>query len=602
MALIARNQVKLDEKYESELISLVLGLWQAGAHPQRLNKNANCFDAYKQNFTTTLSEEESWVQDYRVFLPLTPTIVDSTTTTVTNLIFPGDRFLRVDTELTGEFWAKVATKNLTKTAYKEETEEAVLEGSITGDVFFRTLFEGPFTKAEPIAGADIRIYPQAKDISTVNRVILLRKTGFELEESQLPYIKEAVDKLDAPVHKVGDETNTKNQVPKVNPYRNDEGGNIRYGAGHILYEAHVPSWKASDGTKFRNIIITISKTPSLLLRFTQLNSKRKANSIFHLPFERVTKGEVFGEGIVKPILGIQSSINTMAAIELIGGLLDNMGGVSYNWADRTTRQLAKYWKMRPFAKWPKTGQSQLEPIPRTNRRQFAREVFDWFSSQAYVLTNAQTVHSGVDTQPGFATIANQQMQAAQGRAGALARHWDNRYIQVIAFEVIENVFDQMFPIVGFDPQSGEPQRTKDDSAILFWFKQAGYSTEEIYMKFNDMRFMSVLATPPELTDIIPIGTRSVIERLQSQQAFRDSSITVSKTPSVQYTKWNEVCAQEWENSGVSNPEKFYYTEQEIAQISAEQQGQKGQQQPGQNQGQPQAQQPAGQNPQVAGAQ
>lgn len=588
MALIPRNLVNLTPDEEDQLTRFVSFVWKEGFNTERQEVWANADDAYHQRWTSTLVEEESWINDLKIYMPITQMLVDTLRAAMINIMIPNDRYIIFENELVGEFYTDLILRNFANSNWITNLHESILQAAITGDTFNLIRNKGPFIEAVPLSLHDIRVYPEDKDLSKTNRVILLRKSTFDLRTNPtIPYIFEAVKRL----HERSDEQGSnKGQTKKLNEIerneyrRNEDTAN---GRGHLLLEAHIPYFKFENGREITNVIVTIDKESRKLLRFSEIKDPRLADNIIHTTWSQVTPNTFWGRGVVEPVLPIQYFMNSAMTQELIAGAQDSMSGIIYDVTDPEMLKLAETWENGPFTRWGVRGNPNqvIQPQPRLPRRSFAFEFIPFMEQKLIELTNAQAPVSGVNSPVRFATQANIQFQATNSRVAANAAHWDLRHLIPIAFTVLRNIHSQMFQTV---PAGlfGQPQKIPNMKVIIFWMRQVGWNTQKIFQKLSDNFFMSELATDIDLTKIKATGTKTSIDRSERLQKLTNFIFGNLQTPGAQFINWYQA-TKEWEQSA-DIPEGIVFPLSVIEQsVREDEQNQETDQQSNQNQRQQQ---------------
>lgn len=559
----------------SQLKSEITEMWRLGYDSSQTEIQANCYDAYTQTWTTDLADEESWMDDLRTYLPITQMLVDTLRAAMINIMFPNDRYVSIENEIVGEFLTDVLLQNFAESDWITNTHEGILQAAICGDTFTLVRSKGPYFEAVPVSLQDIRIYPLHRDMTQTNKMILLRKSSWELANNpSTPYIQETVQTLTDKEDEIGDsvQASQKRTAPK-NEYRRSE--NQKIGKGSILIEAHIPyMYFPKTKRAAKNIICTIDKDSQEIVRYTEQKTDELADKIVHTTWSQNTPNQFWGRGIVEPVLSIQSFMNSTLSNELVGGYLDNMGGIMYNATDPLTREYSASWELAPEAKWATTPNSMIQPIPRTPRRPFAFEYISIMKQELLELTNAQQPFSGGNNPAKFATVANIQFQAASGRVAATAAHWDEHYIKRLALRILRGIYAQMFQEVPSTAPFGQPQRRPNMQAIVFWMKKVGWDNQKIFQKINDPQFMSELATPIDLTRIQPTGTRTTTNKMERLERFERYVFGLVNTPSMQFGKWQNIPKIWAKLSDIPDAEDTYYSMEEMQQQYAEQQNEK----------------------------
>jgi len=581
--LIKRNQLNLTDLEEKELVDVVTQIWRDGCSVSKLTIAGNCLDAYKQNFTTEIAEEDSWLQDLRVYLPVTSTAVDSLVAVHLNTIFPNNRYLRILTELTGEFLTDVILQNFADVGFRRTTRANAKQAGIIGDTFTLLNRRGNYIDAKSVSLHDIRIYPLSKDLSKTNKVFLLRKCAYDLATSQsAEYIEENVQKIKKGADKTGHEKGASSEVYDTNEYRRSEEQVI--GLGHVLFEAHIPIMEFQSGNKriAKNIIVTIDKRSRILLRYYEPKEEENYESdIIHTPWSDTLEGEFWGTGIVQPVLSLQYFMNSIMMNELATGYLSNFGGIMYNADDPNTQQYVQFWERRPGAKWPVSVNSQIQPIPLDSKNRFAYEFLPYIQQFLVEQTNAQQPVTGSNSPVRFATQANIQFQASNGRVSSTASFWDEAYIQEVAYRTLKMKHNIWFRTVGIDPFTGQPKRVPNIQAIAWDMRKIGWDDQKIYTKlFIDRNFLNKLSILIEFTDIQVIGTKTTLDRAEKLQRFTETINGALNTPEIQFYKWNKVAEKRAELADIGDPQDVLFTPEEMEQLQMQQM----QQQIGQQQG------------------
>lgn len=581
--LIKRNQLNLTESEERELVDVVTQIWQDGCSVSKLTIAGNCLDAYKQNFTTEIAEEDSWLQDLRVYLPVTSTAVDSLVAVHLNTIFPNNRYLRILTELTGEFLTDVILQNFADVGFRRTTRANAKQAGIIGDTFTLLNRRGNYIDAKSVSLHDIRIYPLSKDLSKTNKVFMLRKCAYDLATSQsATYIEENVQKIKKGADKTGHEKRETVQSYEGNEYRRSEDQVI--GLGHVLLEAHIPIMEFQSGNKriAKNIIVTIDKRSRILLRYYEPQEEENYESdIIHTPWSDTLEGEFWGTGIVQPVLSLQYFMNSIMMNELATGYLSNFGGIMYNADDPNTQQYVQFWERRPGAKWPTSVNSNIQPIPLDSKNRFAYEFLPYIQQFLVEQTNAQQPVTGSNSPVRFATQANIQFQASNGRVSSTASFWDEAYIQEIAYRTLKMKHNIWFRTVGIDPFTGQAKRVPNIQAIAWDMRKIGWDDQKIYTKlFIDRNFLNKLSILIEFTDIQVIGTKTTLDRAEKLQRFTETINGALNTPEIQFYKWNKVAEKRAELADIGDPQDVLFTPEEMEQLQMQQM----QQQIGQQQG------------------
>ncbi|OGI10804.1 MAG: hypothetical protein A3F80_01255 [Candidatus Melainabacteria bacterium RIFCSPLOWO2_12_FULL_35_11] len=581
--LIKRNQFNLTDLEEKELVDVVTQIWQDGCSVSKLTIAGNCLDAYKQNFTTEIAEEDSWLQDLRVYLPVTSTAVDSLVAVHLNTIFPNNRYLRILTELTGEFLTDVILQNFADVGFKKTTRANGKQAGIVGDTFTLLNRRGNYVDVKSVSLHDIRIYPLSKDLSKTNKVFMLRKCAYDLATSpSAEYIAENVAKIKKGADKTGHDKNGTVETYEGNEYRRSENQVI--GLGHVLLEAHLPIMEFKSGSSriAKNIIVTIDKRSRILLRYYEPQEEENYESdIIHTPWSDTLEGEFWGTGIVQPVLSLQYFMNSIMMNELAAGYLSNFGGIMYNADDPNTQQYTQFWERRPGAKWPISAQSNIQPIPLDSKSRFAYEFLPYIQQFLVEQTNAQQAVTGANSPVKFATQANIQFQASNGRVASTASHWDESYIQECAYRTLKMKHNMWFRVVGIDPFTGQPKRVPNIQAIAWDMRKVGWDDQKIYSKlFGNPYFLPKLGIPIEFTDIQVIGTKTTLDRAEKLDRFTNTINGALNTPEMQYYKWNKVAEKRAELADIGDPQDVLFTPEEMEQLQMQQM----QQQAGQQQG------------------
>lgn len=566
MPAVPQQQIKLDWVQEApELANECHDLWKFGYDANQTEMHADCYDAYTQTFKTPVADEESWIDDLRMYLPVTQMLVDTLRAAMINIMFPNDRYVSIENEIVGEFLTDILLQNFDSSNWITNTHESILQAAICGDNFSLIRSKGPYFEAVPISLNDIRVFPLHKDLSQTNKVILLRKSAYELANNpSVQYIAEGLQKLIDQEDTVGDDkTNSnKKQQAKKNEYRRSDDQKI--GKGHLLLECHIPYFKfARTGRIARNIIVTVIKDTQTIVRYIEQESDELADMIVKTGWSQNTPNAFWTRGVVEPVLSIQSFMNSTLTNELVGGYLDNMGGIMFDPTDPRVREYSETWENSPNAKWAVPAGANIQAIPRMQRRPFAFEYLGYMKQELLEVTNAQQPMSGGQSNVKFATVANIQFQAANGRVAATAAHWDEHYIKKISYKIIQGIYNQMFQVVPGQGMYGNAQRIPNMQAIVFWMKKVGYDDKKIFTKLSDPAFMKELATPIEMTQIRPTGTKTTTNRLEKLDRFERYIKGILETPAGQFGKWHNIPKIWSKLADIPEAEDTYYTMEEI---------------------------------------
>ncbi len=341
-------------------------------------------------------------------------------------------------------------------------------------------------------------------------------------------------------------------------------------------------FKSGSSRIAKNIIVTIDKRSRILLRYYEPKEEENYESdIIHTPWSDTLEGEFWGTGIVQPVLSLQYFMNSIMMNELAAGYLSNFGGIMYNADDPNTQQYTQFWERRPGAKWPVSVNSQIQPIPLDSKNRFAYEFLPYIQQFLVEQTNAQQAVTGANSPVKFATQANIQFQASNGRVASTASHWDESYIQECAYRTLKMKHNMWFRVVGIDPFTGQPKRVPNIQAIAWDMRKVGWDDQKIYSKlFGNPYFLPKLGIPIEFTDIQVIGTKTTLDRAQKLDRFTNTINGALNTPEMQYYKWNKVAEKRAELADIGDPQDVLFTPEEMEQLQMQQM----QQQAGQQQG------------------
>ncbi|GEM_PF-4696397 len=590
--LISRKQIQLTDIEEQELIPKIWEIWDKGRFVSKLTIAGNCLDAYNQEFSVPITGEDDWMQDLRVYIPVTSTSVDSLVSVHLNTIMPDPRYMDIDTEITGDFLTDVLLQNDADTQFEEETFKNAKQAGIIGDTYTLLNPKGPYVEAQAISFHDVRVYPLHTDLSKTNKIFVIRKGAYELETSPISYIGESVVKLDERADSTGHDNFARadnNIIDINNEYKRAEGQIL--GLGHVLLEAHIPVFNFKS-TKRRavNIIATIDYKTRMLVRYYEPQSEEEYQSkLIHTSWDRRLPGQPWGTGIVQPILSLQHFMNALFIRELADGYLSSFGGITYNSQDEITQQLIQYWEHRPGARWPVAPQTNLQPIPINSRdRSFTYQLLPMIQQYLVNQANAQTPVTGENSPVKFATQANIQYQASNQRTQSSATHWDNNYLRAIKYEQLKAIHSKWFKNIGTDPFTGQPRMLPNNQAIAWWMRKVGYDDMKIASKIYNPRFMAKLSMPIGFTDIKITGTKTTIDKADKANRFSVLMRDVYNSPEAQFVKVDKALEKRIALSDVGDPEDIVFTEDDRMQMMQQQQmqAQQAQMQQNQQQGQP----------------
>ena len=578
MALISRQQIPLQPDEEKELIPKIWEIWDRGRSVSKLTAAGNCLDAYNQEFSTPIDGEDDWMQDLRVYIPVTSTSVDSLVSVHLNTIMPNPRYLDVETEETGDFLTDVLLQNDADTEFEEETFKNAKQAGIIGDTFTLLNPKGPYSEAKAISFHDVRVYPLHHDLKLTNKVFVIRKSAYELEMSQAQYIGETVQKLQDRADSTGHDSRTRVEEYNTNEYKRSDEQIL--GLGHILLECHIPVFNfKSTKRRVTNIIATIDYTSRQLVRyFEPTNPEDYESELFHTSWDRRLPGQPWGTGIVQPILSLQHFMNALFIRELADGYLSSFGGITYNHYDELTQQLIQHWEHRPGARWPVAPNTNLQPIPINSRdRSFTYQLLPMVQQYLVNQANAMTPVTGEASPVKFATQANIQYQASNQRVQSSATHWDNNYLRTIKYAQLKSIHSKWFRSVGIDPFTGQPKMIPNMQAIAWWMRKVGYDDQKIAMKVYNPKFMSKLSMPLSFTDIKITGTKTTIDKADKANRFSTLMRDVYNSPEAQFVKVDKALEKRAALFDVGDPEDIIFTQDERMQMMQMQQVQEMQQ-------------------------
>ena len=559
---IDRNQVPLTESEERELTAYVYQLYTLAKAQSRSGMYQKCYNAYNQIWDNELPKEWQWIQKISLYMQTMTQLVDTWESVLSNYLFSNDnKYLDVVDDETGEFWSGLLKKNNEVTGFVPESQSGIKQCLITGDNAGFILPQGNYFKTHIVPVGEIFFWPLSLDFSQVSKVHLLRKTEFELRQSQLGYFNLA--KLrEIPWWKFENSRRTSSVHDTHNPI-SSSGRDVSIGAGFLCYQAYIHYFKFDtgtwiDGTKreLTNFIVTLSNNPRVMIRFEEQGT---VSPYFRNTLDTIPKGLFYGKGIIEPNLNPLSYMNTMATLGLVDKFLRVMQVYTYDSTDEILKLAILQRKMllQPGAMIPRSKEGSLTPLQRdpSPRGEDKDHILFW-KNEMQETTGATPLLSGsMDGTPdATATSSGIRAQGAQGKAVKRAKHWDEYYLKADSYRKIQ-LFQERFK--NLDPQSLQME-------LANRMKSIGFNEEKITGLISDPngKWIQSVFKPIEYEQIVPTGTTSVSNKLTTQANFNNAINGAAVTPEAQSLEWDKIAEYRLKINDVPNASEFIITRDE----------------------------------------
>jgi hypothetical protein len=563
----------LTSSEQNELYGLITSEWSRLYAYSRKDIWRSCFNVYNQKFSLPLRQQESWIQNIRVFIPTIRTLVNALEPAMTNMLLSSDKYINIKADpILEDCWTDIVLVNdkycdaKDHNDFSTNTQKAILQAAITGDNYSIVRQTGPYFESKTLSLTDIVISPLREKINTSNKILKFLKSPFDLmvdRQSGVPYFN--IEDLEDQRLNL-DEDKRYSQESK-NPH--DRSDRAQLGAGLEILEAHLYHHKFSSGKVINNTVVSVVVSPYRIIRFeTNINIDRIIHNTWNIP----APGVYYGTGIIEPTIPSINYVNTLMTAELVGLMLDAMSGYTYNITDAQTRTAVKKGKFQisPFALIGVGPNANLQPFQRPTTRRSGQEFFNLIKQELIEVTGADTPVSGINSVGGFPESNNfrqLQYQANSSKISSHAKWWDKAYMREHTFRKLKELHQSMFEIA--DDGTGQTITLPRTDLIRFWLGKIGWEAQKIETKLKDPRFLSEFAKPIEFAAIEIIGTQTSLNKQEDLQSLV-SAVTQIRPEQAPFIKWPSLTREVFKRFGVKNVDDFVLTEDEVQQMAQQQ--------------------------------
>jgi hypothetical protein len=476
-------------------------------------------NAYLMRFTKKVSDKESWMKDYTVYIPILRQMASVLSSAISNMVFPSDdNYIKIEgDDLVGRFWTELILLNFHKTAWIQNADRGILQSTVLGNNWLAIQPRGQWIEAIPFGVDTMVCAPLSDDLSNSTKISMLRKRLDELVSSDFQYFN--LEKIAETQSRFTSRDET-TQVNKSQKEHNilDRGEKVTLGEGYLLYQAFIHHYRFKDGTEIKNYVATYTHEPRTLIRF---EPQMPGFDPFVLTkYGTILPNQFWAQGPIELGLSISNYLNTLMMISLVSDVLDAIGVYVYNENDDILHSKVQRNELivAPNRLWGAGDVNSIQPLQRASKTGNVKELFYVLKNELIDLVNAHIFVTGntPDGRPDpTATFTNARQNGASMRVSSIGKIFDEGMIKPVVYRVVQllqKTFMQQGQIL--NPATGQPVDIQNPNleVIAQRLEQIGWDVNTIY----EPGFLDGIMKPVQFNEIKVTGTEALVKKLQAQ--------------------------------------------------------------------------------------